>query len=86
MSAGRASSRCALPQLESFSLQQFSIRLKGSLQLLKAAHLAPLTRLRHFTLRRVLAQPLTRASSAAISALRPPSTLLPGLAEFHYSP
>ena len=76
-----------LPLLESFSLQQFCMVHSPPPLQLDAAHVVPLTRLRRLTLFRVFDryEPLNGATSALLSALHPPSALLPELAEFSCS-
>ena len=72
-----------LSQLESLKMERHYFESQRSL-LLEAAHVTPLTRLRYLSLIRVLMQPLTGATSALLSALHPPSAVLPALSEFVY--
>jgi hypothetical protein len=71
-----------LPLLESFSLQ-WAVAYPLALQI-EAAHFRPLQQLRHLSLSDL--PPLPDAAQSVIDALRPPSALLPALAELVYLP
>jgi hypothetical protein len=71
-----------LPLLESFSLRW--ARAYPLVLQIEAAHFKPLQRLRHLSLSNL--SPLPDAAKGVIDALRPPSSLLPALAEFEFSP